>query len=193
MCHLLLRFLCLHEVAILALLVAILLTRFRSIFLEFLSICTLAIAIAELCSLRGEVPWNIVAVSRRALASLRVTTRTVSVSSVWFFRMHTRRFMGCQNAKFVKTSVSKPPALDLRFLKGSHLCFSVAPRRPLRPSVNPRPGVQMWSSRRWRASRRALPFLSLYHLSTCARVCQFNSCTITYILARRHATRFPSG
>ncbi len=52
MCHLLLRFLCLHEVAILVLLVAILLTRFRSIFLEFLSICTSAIAIAELYSLR---------------------------------------------------------------------------------------------------------------------------------------------
>ncbi len=51
---------CLHEVAILALLVTILLTRFRTIFLGFLSICTSATAVAELCSPRGEVPWNII-------------------------------------------------------------------------------------------------------------------------------------
>ncbi len=29
------------------------------------------------------------------------------------------------------------------FLKGSHPCFLVAPRRPPRPSVSPRPGVRM--------------------------------------------------
>ncbi len=37
--------------------------------------------------------------------------------------MHLRRFMGCKNLIFVKTSVSKPSALGLRFLKGSHPCF----------------------------------------------------------------------
>ncbi len=83
--------------------------------------------------------------------------------------------MGC--------SISKPSALGLRFLKGSHPCFPVAPRRPPRPSVNPRPGVRMWSSRRWRVSRRASPFLSLSHPSTCAWVRRLNSRMITYILA----------
>ncbi len=114
---------------------------------------------------------------------MRATAPTLSVSSVWVFRMYVRRFMGCQNANFVKTSISKPSALGLRFLKGSHPCFPVAPRRPPRPSVNPRPGVRMWSSRRWRASRRASPFLSLSHPSTCAWVRRLNSRTITYILA----------
>ncbi len=41
----------------------------------------------------------------------------------------------------------------------------------------------MWSSRRWRASRRASPFLFLSHPSTCAWVRRLNSRTITYILA----------
>ncbi len=121
----------------------------------------------ELCSPRGEVPWNIVTASQHVLATSRATTRTVSVSSVWGFRMHARRFMGCQNSNFVKTSVSKPSALGSRFLKGSHPCFPVALWRPPWPSVNPRPGVRMWSSRCWRASRRTTPFLSLSHLSTC--------------------------
>ncbi len=76
----------------------------------------------------------------------------------------------------MKTSVSKPSALSLRFLKGSHPCFPVAPRRP------------RWSPRRWRASRRASPFLSLSHLSTCAQVRELNSCTIIYILAGSGST-----
>ncbi len=37
------------------------------------------------------------------------------------------------------------------------------------------------------------PFLSLSHQSMCARVRRLNSRTIIYILARRHATPFPSG
>ncbi len=62
-------------------------------------------------------------------------------------------------------------------------------------SVFPRraPGMGMWSARRWRASRRASPFLSLSHLSTCARVRRLNSLTITYILARRHTTTVSFG
>ncbi len=75
--------------------------------------------------------------------------------------MHARRFTGYQNANFVKISVSDPSALGLRFLKGSHMFFPVAPRRPPQPSVSPRPGVRMWSSRRWRVSRWASPFLLL--------------------------------
>ncbi len=119
-----------------------------------------------------DLPLNLLVVKCHGISSLpatmRATAPTLSVSSVWVFRMYVRRFMGCQNANFVKTSISKPSALGLRFLKGSHPCFPVAPRRPPRPSVNPRPGVRMWSSRRWRASRRASPFLSLSHPSTCA-------------------------
>ncbi len=97
--HLLLRFLCLHEAAILALLVAILQTRFRSIFLGFLSICTLATAVAELCSPRGEVLWNIAAAVVQ-LAVSRATTHTVSVLYVWVFCTHVRRFMEVSKCKF---------------------------------------------------------------------------------------------
>ncbi len=125
-------------------------------FLDYLSICTSATAVVELCSPRSEVPWKNLAASRRALTLLWATTRTVSVLSLCVFRMPARRFMGCQNVHFVKTSVSKPSALGLRFLKRSHPCFSIAPRRP---SVNPQPGVRLWSSRRWRASRRALSLI----------------------------------
>ncbi len=78
-----------------------------------------------------------------------------------------------QNVNFVKISVSEPSALGLRCLKRSHPFFPVAPRRPLRPLVSPRPGVQMLSSRRWRVSRQASPFLSLPLPSTCARIQHF--------------------
>ncbi len=64
--------------------------------------------------------------------------------------MLARPFMECQNVNFVRISISKPSALGLTF-------FSVTLRRPQRPSVNPWPGVRMWSSRRWRVSRRASP------------------------------------
>ncbi len=130
------------------------------------------------------MPWSIVAANHRVLALSRATTRTVSVLSIWVLRMHARRFMGRQNVNFARTSVSKTSALVLRFLKGSHPFFLVVPRSPLRPSVNPRPGVRMWSSRRWRTNRRFSPVLSLSHLSTCARVHWLNSRTIIYILAR---------
>ncbi len=84
--------------------------------------------------------------------------------------MHARRFMGFQNVHFVKISVSEPSALGLRCSKRSHPFFPVAPRRPLRPLVSPQPGVRMLSSRRWRVSRQASPFLSLSLPSTCARI-----------------------
>ncbi len=144
--HLLLRFFCLHEAAILALLVAILLTQFRSIFLGFLSICTSATAVAELCSPHGEVPWNIFAASRRALA-----IKCVKCMGFLHVREAVYGVSKCEKKKFafVKTS-----ALGLRFLKGSHPCF------PGSLCSLPRPGVWMWSSRQWRASRRASPYLS---------------------------------
>ncbi len=38
-----------------------------------------SVAILELCSPRGEVPWNITVVNRRVLDLSRAMTRTVSV------------------------------------------------------------------------------------------------------------------
>ncbi len=55
----------------------------------------------ELCSPRGEVPWNIAVVNRRMLYLWRAMTSTVSVLSVWGFRMHARQIMGFLNAHFV--------------------------------------------------------------------------------------------
>ncbi len=69
--------------------------------------------------------------------------------------------MGFLNANFAKIFISEPSALGFRCLKRSHPCFPVAPRRPPRPLVSPRPGVRMLSSRLWRVSRQASPFLSL--------------------------------
>ncbi len=108
----------------------------------------------ELCSPCGEVPWSIAAVSHRVLAPSRAMTRTVSVLNVWVFRMRAKRFTASWNANSAKNSVSKPSALGSRFFRGSYLFFPVALRRLLRPSMNSRPVAQMWSSRRWRASRR---------------------------------------
>ncbi len=96
--------------------------------------------------------------------------------------------MGFSHAREAVYGMSK-----CKFSENICLKIPVVPRRPLRPSVNSRPGVRMWSSRRWRVSRRALPFLSLSHLSTCVQVLRLNSHTITYILARSNATPFPSG
>ncbi len=56
--------------------------------------------------------------------------------------------------------------LCLRCVRRSHPFFPVVLRRPPRLHVNPRslviprPGVRMLSSRRWRVSRQASPFLS---------------------------------
>ncbi len=51
----------------------------------------------------------------------------------------------------------------------------------------------MLSLRRWRASRRASPFLSLSRLSKCVWIFRLNSCMSIYVLAWRHTTPFPSG
>ncbi len=68
-------------------------------------------------------------------------------------------------------------------VRRSHPSFPVAPQRPPRPLVTTRTGVQMLSSRRWRVSRQASPFLSLPHPSVCV---------IIFFLARGHVTPFPS-
>ncbi len=83
---------------------------------------------AELCSPRGEVPWNIAVVNHRVLDLSRAMTRTVSVLNVWGFRMHARRFMGFRNVNFVRISVSEPSAFGLRFCEKESSIFS--PSRP---------------------------------------------------------------
>ncbi len=139
--------------------VAIFLARFRSLLLGFLRLHFGDCSSGTLFSL-GEVPWSIVAVNRHVLALSRATTCTVSVLNVWVFRTRARRFTASRNANSEKTSISKPSALGSQFLRGSHPFFPVVLRRLLRPSANPRPGPRMLSSRRWRASRQASPFLS---------------------------------
>ncbi len=63
-----------------------------------LSICTSATASVELCSPRGEVPWNFAAVCHRARVSSLAKTHTVSVFCVWVFRMHVAVY-GTSNCK----------------------------------------------------------------------------------------------
>ncbi len=72
------------------------------------------------------MPWNNAVVKCCVLDLSRAMTSTVSVLSVWGFRMHARRFMGFLNANFAKISISKPSALGLRCLKRSHQRFPVA-------------------------------------------------------------------
>ncbi len=122
----------------------------------------------ELCSPCSKVPWSSTAVNRRARDSSLAMTHTVSVLSVWGFRMHGKRFMGSEKCKFCENLRLITSTLGLRRVKRSHPFFPVAPQRPPRPLVSPRPGVRMLSSRRWRVSRQASPFLSLPHPSMCA-------------------------
>ncbi len=50
--------------------------------------------------------------------------------------------------------------LRSRLVRRNLQFFPVAPQAPPQPLVKPRPGVRMLSSRRWRVSRQASPFLS---------------------------------
>ncbi len=59
----------------------------------------------------------------------------------------------CENFRLITLRSS------LRLVRRNHPSFPVAPQRPPRPLVRPRPGVRMLSSRRWRVSRQASPFL----------------------------------
>ncbi len=119
------------------------------------SICTSATASAELCSPLGEVPWSIAVVNRSVLALSRATTRTVSVSNVWGFRMHARRFTGYRNANF-SSRLTNMAAADFTNLVGSveqgytaipvvkdtlasHLSPSLAPSWKSRPLLPTKP------------------------------------------------------
>ncbi len=95
---------------------------------------------------------------------------------------------GISKCKFCENLRLRTP-----FLKRSHPFFPVAPRRPPQPPVSPRPGVRKSSSRRWRVSRQASPFLFLSLPSTCARILRLNLRMIICILARRHVTTVSFG
>ncbi len=62
---------------------------------------------------------------------------------------------------------------------------SIFPHRAPEALVSSRPGVRMLSTRRWRVSRQASPFLSLPH--------RMNSRRIIFFLARGYVIPFPSG
>ncbi len=64
-----------------------------------LSICTSATASVELCSPRGEVPWNFAAVCHRARVSSLAKTHTVSVFCVWVFSHAREAVYGTSNCK----------------------------------------------------------------------------------------------
>ncbi len=71
-----------------------------------------------------------------------------------------------------------------------------APTRRLvrsRPLVEPRAGVRMSSSRRWRVSRQASPFLSLPLPIAHVRIRRSNFCLIFSFLAQKHVISFLSG
>ncbi len=160
--HLHIRFLCLHEAAIVALLLWFFWPNIRIVFHWASFICTSETAIMEHCSHCGEVYWSFVTASHHVLASLRATTHTVYVLNVWFFCMGAKRFKFCENL-CLKTLHTR-----LAVFEESSSVFPIALWKPPRPSVNPWPGVRMWSSRWWRASRWASQLsLSLSPEPTC--------------------------
>ncbi len=69
-----------------------------------------------------------------------------------------------------------------------------APPREIAASlVEPRAGVRMSSSRRWRVSRQASPFLSLPLPIAHVRIRRSNFCLIFSFLAQKHVISFLSG
>ncbi len=82
-------------------------------------------------------------------------------------------FSHAREAVYGKSPSQNPPLSAWGVQKGVIRFSPVAPRRPLRPLVSPRPGVRMLSSRRWKVSRQASPFLSLPLPSTCAQIQHF--------------------
>ncbi len=113
------------------------------------SICTSATASVALCSPRGEVPWNIAVVNRRARDSSLAMTRTdkynymfrVDACGLWDLNVI------CENLRLI-TLRSRLEVCE----KESSFFFPVALRRPPRllvnprPLLNPRPGVRMFRS-----------------------------------------------
>ncbi len=87
---------------------AIFLAQFRSLSKDFSSFCTSATAVVELCSPCGEVPWNIVAISLRVLASSRATTLRVSVLNIWVFSQTHEAVFGILKCNICRNLHLKP-------------------------------------------------------------------------------------
>ncbi len=122
---------------------------------------------------RGEVPWSFVAIFRRARVSSLAKTHTVSVFCAWVSHA-CEAVYGTSNCKICDdfrliTLRSRLEDYERESSKFSRRASSTsAPPREIAASlVEPRAGVRMSSSRRWRVSRQASPFLSR------ARTCEF--------------------
>ncbi len=136
---------------------ALLLPDFNNFSQHFLC-CTLATAVVELCSACGEVPWNIVA-SQPPCSRFIMSNDPHSKCVKCMGFSHARETVSAfQNANFAKK-------LCLKFLRSRLEVFeresSVFPCHAPEASAD---FHVMWSSRQWRTSRRASPFLSLCYL-----------------------------
>ncbi len=172
--HLLLRFLCLHEVAMLP---------FCCDFLAQYYVFRTRILRLHLHCTPFATAYSGTLFSSRSTA-MRTDPHSKCVKCLGF--SHARDAVyGISKCKFCENL--RLLTLGLRCVKRSHPFFPVALRRPPRPLVNPRPGVRMLSSRRWRVSRQASPFLSL------PRIHRLNSRMTIFILARGRVTPFHSG
>ncbi len=138
----------------------------------------------ELCSPCSKVPWSSTAVNRRARDSSLVMTHTVSILSVWGFRMHAKRFMGSEKCKFCEnlrliTLHSRLEACE----KESY----IFPRRA--------PEASAWGSdvelEEMESEQTGLAF-SLPPSPEHVRIHPLNLRMIIFFLARGHVTPFPS-
>ncbi len=141
MCHLLLRFLCLHEAAILALLLRfsgpISITFERFFFVFHFGDCSSG----TLFSLR----WSAMEYRcyqppcSRFIAS--DDTQSKCVKCMGF--LHTREAVfGISKCNICRNLHLKPFHSRLEVFRGNHSFFPTTLRRSLRPSVNPRPGAR---------------------------------------------------
>ncbi len=142
-CHLLLRFICLHEVAISALLCCGFSGPiFRLFFSLSFFICTSATAIVERCFPRGGVHGF----SSLPCSRFNRERRHGKRVNFMFGLSHT-----CDAMRFTAL---------LNVYSVQVLSFPIMLRKRPMPLVNLLPGVRMLSSRRLRVSRQASPFLA---------------------------------
>ncbi len=140
-------------------------------------------------------PWNyispLVDANRRALASSRVKSRTVSASFVWAWPMHETLFLAFQIASTARIVCLKPCVLDSWFLTEDLPFFPTALLQRPPSSMKPRPGARRQSSRPWRVS--SFHFLSLHCMSVTAQILQSSFLAVILHPAWKYGTPFPSG
>ncbi len=152
-------------------------------------VCTSANAVVELCSPDSEVPWCIVAVGCRVLASSWATTRTVSVLNVCFFSHALETVYGILKCNFCENFLLKTTRIAV-FERES----SVFPRHAPEAAEAFREFMTWGSDVKLEAmesEQTGLAFLSLSRLITCSWILWLNSRMSIYVLARRHVTPFP--